>query len=135
MFNPCVGKIPWSRAWQPTPVFLPGGSHRQRRLADDSPWGRKESDTTEGLTQAETLEGSHKYFVLRSGNESCKGPCPLSAHCLKDFPLGPEVIWRCCHKGSLFASPSVAAETLAHTQVPHLGFVQERVLPAALFVP
>jgi len=25
-FNPCVGTIPWRRAWQPTPVFLPGES-------------------------------------------------------------------------------------------------------------
>ena len=25
-FDPCVGKIPWRRAWQPTPVFLPGES-------------------------------------------------------------------------------------------------------------
>ena len=28
-----VGKIPWRRAWQPTPVFLPGEAHRQRNLA------------------------------------------------------------------------------------------------------
>ena len=26
VFNPCIGKIPWKRAWQPTPVFLPGES-------------------------------------------------------------------------------------------------------------
>ena len=26
-FDPCVGKIPWRRAWQPTSVFLPGESH------------------------------------------------------------------------------------------------------------
>ena len=32
MFTPWVGKIPWRRAWQPTPVFLPGESHEQRRL-------------------------------------------------------------------------------------------------------
>ena len=32
-FNPWVGKIPWRRAWQPTPVFLPGESHEQRSLA------------------------------------------------------------------------------------------------------
>ena len=25
-FNPCIGKIPWRRKWQPTPVFLPGDS-------------------------------------------------------------------------------------------------------------
>jgi len=32
-FDPWVGKIPWRRAWQPTPVFLPGESHGQRSLA------------------------------------------------------------------------------------------------------
>ena len=46
-FNPWVGKIPWRRAWQPTPVFLPGESHRQRGLAGYGPFGRKESDVTE----------------------------------------------------------------------------------------
>ena len=32
-FDPWVGKIPWRRKWQPTPVFLPEESHRQRSLA------------------------------------------------------------------------------------------------------
>ena len=32
-FNPWVGKIPWSKKWQPTPVFLPGKFHEQRSLA------------------------------------------------------------------------------------------------------
>ena len=36
-FNTWVGKIPWSRKWQPTPVFLPGESHEQRNLADYGP--------------------------------------------------------------------------------------------------
>ena len=36
-FSPRVGKIPCRRAWQPTPVFLPGESHRQRSLAGYSP--------------------------------------------------------------------------------------------------
>ena len=44
-----VGKIPWRRKWQPTPVFLPGESHGQRSLVCYSPWGRKESDMTEWL--------------------------------------------------------------------------------------
>ena len=48
-FDPCVGKIPWRRKWQPTPVFLPGESHRQRSLAGYSPWGCKESEMTEWL--------------------------------------------------------------------------------------
>ena len=34
-------KIPWRRKWQPTPVLLPGKSHRQRSLAGCSPWGCK----------------------------------------------------------------------------------------------
>ena len=46
-FHPWIGKIPWRRAWQPTPVFLPGESHGQRSLVGYSLWGRQESDTTE----------------------------------------------------------------------------------------
>ena len=34
--NPWVGKIPWSGAWQPTPLVLPGESHRERSLASYS---------------------------------------------------------------------------------------------------
>ena len=45
-FDPWVGKIPWRRVWQPTPVFLPGESHGQRSLAGYSPWDHKESDRT-----------------------------------------------------------------------------------------
>ena len=47
-----VGKIPWRRAWQPIPVFLPGKSHGQRSLAGYSPWGGKESDTAEVTSRA-----------------------------------------------------------------------------------
>ena len=48
-FDPWVGKIPWRRKWQPTPVFLPGESHGQRSLAGYSPQGCKELDTTAQL--------------------------------------------------------------------------------------
>ena len=56
VFNPWVGKIPWRRKWQPTPVLLPGKSHGQRTLVGYSPWGRKESDMTEQL---------HFHFIVR----------------------------------------------------------------------
>ena len=47
--DPC--SIPGSeREWLPTPVFLPGEFHGQRSLVGYSPWGCKESDTTEQLT-------------------------------------------------------------------------------------
>jgi len=42
-----LGRFLWRRAWQPTPVFLPGESHEQRSLAGYSPQGRTESDMTE----------------------------------------------------------------------------------------
>ena len=48
-FDPWVGKIPWRRKQQPTPVLLPGKSHGLRSLVGYSPWGHKESDVTEWL--------------------------------------------------------------------------------------
>ena len=45
-FDPWVGKIPWKRKWQPSPVFLPGKSQGQRSLAGYSPWGHQRLDTT-----------------------------------------------------------------------------------------
>ena len=50
---PVIRKIPWSRKWQPIPVFLTGKFHAQRSLAGYSPWGHKELDMTESThTQA-----------------------------------------------------------------------------------
>ena len=46
-FYPWVGKIPWVRKWQPTPVFLPGKFHGQKSWVGYSPRGHKESNTTE----------------------------------------------------------------------------------------
>ena len=46
-FDPWDGEIPWSREWQPAPVFLPGKSHGWRSLVSYSPWGCKELDATE----------------------------------------------------------------------------------------
>ena len=45
-----VRKIPWRRAWQPTPVFLPRESHGQRSLAGYGPQRCKESDVTSDFT-------------------------------------------------------------------------------------
>ena len=45
-------EIPWGRAWQPTPVFLPGGSHGQRSIVGCSSQGHKESDMPETIWHA-----------------------------------------------------------------------------------
>ena len=39
----------WRRVWKPTPVFLPRKSYGERSLVGYSPWGHKESNTTERL--------------------------------------------------------------------------------------
>ena len=59
-FDPWVKKIPWWREWQPTPVFLPGETLGQRSLVSYSPWGHKESDTTERLSIA------HNYLKMEN---------------------------------------------------------------------
>ena len=54
-FSPWARKVPWTRAWQPTPVFLPGEFHGPRSLVGYSPWGHKESNMTEQLTLSFSL--------------------------------------------------------------------------------
>jgi len=51
------GKIPWRRAWQPTPVFFLGEPHGQRSLVGCSPWGCKELDVTERLSTHTGMDG------------------------------------------------------------------------------
>ena len=62
---------PLKEPWQPTPIFLPGGSQGQRSLVGYSPWGHTESDMTEWLThnsrprrlrQAQNCEGRERRY-------------------------------------------------------------------------
>ena len=52
--EPWVKKIPWRRAWQPTPIFLPGESRGLRSLVGYCPKSHKESDTTEATWHTRT---------------------------------------------------------------------------------
>ena len=70
-FDPLVGKIPWRRAWQSTPLFLPRESHGQRSLADYSPWGRKVLDMTESTQHSDEL------FSGRAGSTAHLSLSPL----------------------------------------------------------
>ena len=70
MFDSWVRKMPWRTELQPTPVLSPGKSHRQRSLAGYSPWGCKESDTTERLSvYAYARESGGKGSALPSEGE------------------------------------------------------------------
>ena len=65
--------LPWRRAWQPTPVFLPGQFHGQRSLAGYSSWGREELD------MAEWPQLTHYVITVSSFNipsgDLCLTPC------------------------------------------------------------
>ena len=61
--DPWVRKIPWRRAWQPTPVFLPGESHGQRSPVDHSAWGCKELEMTEVTYHACTFVLKRNVFI------------------------------------------------------------------------
>ena len=65
-FHPWVEKIRWRRAWQCTLVFLAGQLHGQRGLVGYSPWGLKESDTTEVTehVHTHTHTQSHIHFLI-----------------------------------------------------------------------
>ena len=68
-FDPWVGKILWRRAWQPTPVFLPGESHGQRSLVGYSSWCLKELDRTERLTLNTGIE--ERVFRQDTNGSKC----------------------------------------------------------------
>ena len=71
----------WRRQWHPTPVLLPGKSHRWRSLVGWTLWGREELDMTECL---------HFHFSL-----SCTGEGngnPLQCSCLEN-PRDGEAWW------------------------------------------
>ena len=70
-----VGKIPWGRAWLPTPVFLPGKSHGERSLVGYSPWGHTESGTAKQL-RIHNVKHTTKYcthMLLSSLQQSSSG--------------------------------------------------------------
>ena len=73
-FNPWTRKIPWRRARQHTPVFLPGESHGQRSLAGYSPWDRKrlKPNCMTEHTSSQPLQSAHFYptiaCILSEGN-------------------------------------------------------------------
>ena len=108
---PCVGKIPWRRKWQLTPVLFPGESHGYS-LIGYSPWGPKESDTTERLP-----------FLSSTSWRRCPRGRPLRG----GGDGGPS--W-----GGLAArSPEPAASAPARSPPPELGLAaccQERPRPA-----
>ena len=79
---PGSGRSPGGGYGNP-PVFLPGESHGQRSRTGYSPWGQKELDTTEQLTQA---SGYYLCYV----NDSFETFCIVSGHINWGSPFGKQ---------------------------------------------
>ena len=90
-FDPWVGKIPWRRKWQPTPVFLPGKSHGQRNLVCCSPWECKRV--------GHDLVTKHQLEVDKEVERKEKSGPSQSACCIHPGPG----IWFCLEVTAMLA--------------------------------
>ena len=92
-FDPWVGRMPWRRKWQPTPALLPGKSYERRSLIGYSPWGCKESDTTEQLHSPSPCEVQQILFL--PGGSVVESACQCKSHRRCGFaPWVGKILWR-----------------------------------------
>ena len=115
-FDPWVGKTPWRRKWQPTPVLLPGKFHEQRSLGGCSPWV---AQSQTGLSESRTAPHHNPHDMYQhwlGGDEMPRAsqiagePCLIKCHihfsdfaCLDDshllFLLFCRSGWNVCSSG------------------------------------
>ena len=86
-----IGKIPWKRTWQPTPVFLPRESRGQRSLVGYSPWGRTEST---GLKRLSSSSSSSRQEEPRRKRLEFP-PVTKIANKIQDFLHGRVTVIHC----------------------------------------
>ena len=118
-FDPWVGKIPWSRKWQPLPVLLPGKSHGQRSLVGYSRWGWEESETTE-----HTLRYLHDFLCPCLTSDSKPGH--LAVHSLQVSSSCHSL--RLCQGFSLTGSDLGLPAAVMSVYLPLLWYLTERAL-------
>ena len=66
---PGLGRSPWSKSWQRTPVFLPGKSHGQRSLAGYSPWGHESQTRLSDWTATAGNDSQENKAILIKKNK------------------------------------------------------------------
>ena len=110
-------KDPWSRKWQPTPIFFPGKFHGQRRLVSYSPWGHKELSITE---HACAHTHTHTHIPGEGSGFSLVLQCWIR--------LAP------CHPCSLIASISLSFSTVRNLQLSLKSSDSRMFLPHFLFL-
>ena len=96
---PGVRKIPWRRAWQPTPVFLLAKSHGQRSMGGYRPWGRMGSDTTEATEH--TKSTGRGYLLCFIWDLTFDGSLPISKS-TGLVPKGKKTGVQCFHRENIW---------------------------------
>ena len=87
-FSPWVGKIPWRRAWQPTPVSLPGKPHGQGSLVGYNPWGCRR--VRHNLATKQQQQSSYLDWSIRPSIHGAFPPTlPFNYFCLLILHLVP----------------------------------------------
>ena len=105
-FDPWVGKIPWRRKWQPTPVFLPGESPGQRSLVGYSPRVTK-SRTRPGMAEPGGLPSMELHGVEHNWSNLASAASILSlvhkslCNCLIFLKGGFHSFNICCVSGTV----------------------------------
>ena len=95
-FDPWVRKIPWRRAWQTTPIFLPIVSHGQKSLVGHSPWFQKVRDYWSDLTCVCVCVCNQVW------NKAVQAPCPFHnpseylQYSPCTFSTSFKACWICC---------------------------------------
>ena len=128
-----MGKIPWRRAWQPTPVFLPGKSHGQRSLAGYSPWGHRRVGH-DLVTKQQHLYSQQKLVDAHQKANSPLSPGPptrldfpatLAVSCGHVTEFQPKASEKWCT-----TLPGLARENLVHSPL-HVCFCS----PPTVYLP
>ena len=100
-FNPWVGKIPWRRKWQPTPVVLPRKSRGQRSLAGYRPRGHKSGkrDLATNNTTSSCRRHSPREFSTSSLSSDLLSPSPTFYFTEEKIQTDEKVTdsWQNCH--------------------------------------
>ena len=124
-FKPWVGKTLWRRAWQPTPVFLPGESHGQRSPSGYSPQGHKVRHDWGDLASskhAQCLNGEPGQSELRACTFTCwAGLAPRmgrAGHLVSPSWASPGAYQRPWSSPGLGSWPQVGQATVGGIKTP-----------------
>ena len=134
-----VGKIPWRRKWQPTPVFLPGEYHGQRSLEGYSPRGRKKVRHNLATKPSTSVSPRRIGTTSRTFSAVPKVPAQSPAHSRCPMSICWENEWFSLdswtvHVASVISN-SGTLRAVAHKAPLAMGFSRQQYLSGLPYPP